>query len=83
MLTALSTHEQLCTLTVVMERLLTDLQGKDHEILRNAQDFLEDLMTKGKTGSIMPETQAWFYEDIRPLDALCCINRMRGAKFIK
>jgi hypothetical protein len=29
----------------------------------------------------MPETQSWFYEEIRPLDALCCINRMRGAEF--
>jgi len=31
----------------------------------------------------MPETQSWFYEEIRPLDALCCINRMRGVEFIK
>lgn len=83
MLTAMSTHEQLCTLTVVMERLLTDPQGVDREILENVTAFLEDLLKKGKTGSIMPETQSWFYEEIRPLDALCCINRMRGATFIK
>ncbi|MBR4733928.1 MAG: hypothetical protein IK081_14295 [Lachnospiraceae bacterium] len=83
MLTAMSTHEQLCTLTVVMERLLTDPQGVDREILENVAAFLEDLLKKGKTGSIMPETQSWFYEEIRPLDALCCINRMRGAEFIK
>ena len=81
MLTALSTHEQLCTLTIVMERLLTDPEGKNREILANVQDYLEDLLICGKTGSIMPETQSWFYEEIRPLDALCCINRMRGAEF--
>ncbi|MCR4598714.1 MAG: ABC-ATPase domain-containing protein [Acetatifactor sp.] len=81
MLTALSTHEQLCTLTIVMERLLTDPEGKNREILVNVQDYLEDLLIHGKTGSIMPETQSWFYEEIRPLDALCCINRMRGAEF--
>ena len=83
MLTAMSTHEQLCTLTVVMERLLTDPLGADREVLENVTAFLEDLLKKGKTGSIMPETQSWFYEEIRPLDALCCINRMRGATFIK
>ena len=81
MLTALSTHEQLCTLTIVMERLLTDPEGKNREILANVQDYLEDLLIRGRTGSIMPETQSWFYEEIRPLDALCCINRMRGAEF--
>ncbi len=81
MLTAMSSHEQLCTLTVVMERLLTDPQGVDREIMENVAVFLEDLLKKGKTGSIMPETQSWFYEEIRPLDALCCINRMRGAEF--
>ncbi|MBQ2099463.1 MAG: hypothetical protein II477_00165 [Lachnospiraceae bacterium] len=81
MLTALSTHEQLCTLTIVMERLLTDPEGENREILANVQDYLEDLLIRGKTGSIMPETQSWFYEEIRPLDALCCINRMRGAEF--
>ena len=81
LLTALSTHEQLCTLTVVMERLLTDPEGKGREILENVKNYLEDLMCSGKTGSIMPETQSWFYEEIRPLDALCCINRMRGAEF--
>ena len=82
MLTALSTHEQLCTLTVVMERLLTDPEGMSREILENVQDFLEDLLVRGRTGSLMPETQSWFYEEIRPLDALCCINRMRGAEFM-
>jgi len=82
MLTALSTHEQLCTVTVVMERLLTDLEGKNREVLENVNNFLEDLMERGKTGSIMPETQSWFYEEVRPLDALCCINRMRGARFL-
>ena len=82
MLTALSTHEQLCTVTVAMERLLTDPSGKNREVLENVREFLEDLFVKGKTGSIMPETQSWFYEEIRPLDALCCINRMRGATFL-
>ena len=82
MLTALTSHEQLCTLTVIMERLLTDPEGKNKEILENVQTFLDDFLKKGKTGSIMPETISWFYEEIRPLDALCCINRMRGASFV-
>ena len=81
MLTAMTSHEQLCTLTVIMEHLLTDLSGAEHEILENVKVFLEELLTMGKTGSIMPETQCWFYEEIRPLDALCCINRMRGVTF--
>ncbi|MBQ9488512.1 MAG: hypothetical protein IKO03_03850 [Lachnospiraceae bacterium] len=81
MLTAMTSHEQLCTLTVIMEHLLTDLSGAEHEILENVKAFLEELLTRGKTGSIMPETQCWFYEEIRPLDALCCINRMRGVTF--
>ena len=83
MLTALSTHEQLCTATVIMERLLTDASGNDRTILENVEAYLEDLTIRGKTGSIMPETQCWFYEEIRPLDALCCINRMRGVTFVK
>ena len=82
MLTAISTHEQLCTATVISERLLTDLDGGRREALDNVKAYLKDLFEKGKTGSIMPETQSWFYEEIRPLDALCCINRMRGATFV-
>ncbi len=82
MLTALSTHEQLCTLTVMMERMLTDMQGKDREIIENAREYIEEIMDRGKTGSIMPETQSWFYEEIRPIDVLCCVNRMRGVRFV-
>ena len=82
MLTALSTHEQLCSTALIMERLLTDTSGKERTILEKVEEYLEDLILRGKTGSLLPETKSWFYEEIRPLDALCCVNRMRGAIFL-
>ena len=49
---------------------------------------LEAFSTEHASGSVSQASsileavrQSWFYEEIRPLDALCCINRMRGAEF--
>ena len=81
LLTALISGNQLHTLACVMERLLTDKSADDAELLEKAESYTNQMLTEGDTSSLVPEAAQRFYEAIRPLDAFCCINRMRGLRF--
>ena len=39
------------------------------------------MLTESDTSSLIPEAAQRFYEEIRPIDAFCCVNRMRGLRF--
>ena len=82
-LTALSTADQLNTLSWIMESVLTDQEGSSVELMDKLREKLENAFGEGnqnRSGSLLAEEQR-FCSEIRPLDAWCCINRMRGVRF--
>lgn len=73
-LTALSGADQLNTLARAMETLLTDAEADGSELADRLGEICRGLLSpSAPAGAAL--------EEIRPLDALCCINRMRGARF--
>lgn len=82
-LTALSTADQLNTLSWIMESVLTDQEVSSVELMDKLREKLENAFGEGnqnRSGSLLAEEQR-FCSEIRPLDAWCCINRMRGVRF--
>ena len=81
LLTALISGNQLNTLACVMERLLTDKRADEVELLEKVELYTTQMLTESDTSSLIPEAAQRFYEEIRPIDAFCCVNRMRGLRF--
>lgn len=81
LLTALVSGHQLNTLARVMERLLTDEEADREELLLKAEQYAVKALQNDDAGSLIPEAAQCFCEEIRPIDAFCCVNRMRGAEF--
>ncbi len=82
-LTALVSGDQLNTLVCVMERLLTDKSADNEELLKKVDEYIKQVLTEDDATSLIPEAAQRFYEIIRPIDAFCCINRMRNVSFTK
>ncbi len=81
LLTSLISGDQLNTLACVMEHLLTDKEADRGELIEKAGECVSKLFSRNETVSLVPEAAQRFYEDIRPIDAFCCVNRMRGLHF--
>lgn len=81
-LTALITDDQLNMLACVMERLLCDKQASDRELLPKLKSVINEIFEKSGRNMFDPSSAERFFEGIRPLDAFCCINRMRGVRFL-
>ena len=82
-LTALNTPERLNTLMSVMEKLLTDKEADTKELLAKVTDLTNLVIgQESNNGEFsIRESEQRFYSGIRPIDAWCCINRMRGVGF--
>lgn len=82
-LTALVSKEQVGTLLRVMEKLLTDTEADEKELIEKVEEYIKRILERneGDFCSLMPEATQQFYEEIRPLDAFLCANRMRGLRF--
>lgn len=81
LLTALISGNQLNTLACVIECLLTDKEADNEELLEKVERYTNKILTENDTSSLIPETAQRFYEEIRPIDAFCCANRVRGLAF--
>ncbi len=82
-LTALSTADQLNTLSWIMESILTDQEASSVELMDKLREKIENAFgeeNQNRSGSILAAEQR-FCSEIRPLDAWCCLNRMRGVHF--
>ncbi len=82
-LTALTTPERLNTVMSVMEKILTDKEADSEELLQKLTYYTEKTIginNENKEFHINQSEQR-FFSQIRPIDAWCCINRMRGARF--
>ena len=82
-LTALITADQLNTLSWIMESILTDQEASSVELIDKLREKLENVFhgeNQNRSGSPLAAEQL-FCSVIRPLDAWCCLNRMRGVHF--
>ena len=79
----LHTGDQMNTLACVMEQILTDKEIDSDELMKKATDMTECVFTDAgfESKSLLADTALRWYEEIRPLDAFCCANRMRGLTF--
>lgn len=82
-LTALITADQLNTLSWIMESILTDQEASSVELMDKLREKLENVFRGGNQNrSGLPlAAERLFCSVIRPLDAWCCLNRMRGVHF--
>lgn len=82
-LSALTTPERLNTVMRVMEKILTDKEADSDELLQKMIDYTNQTLgfENGKKEFHMSESEQRFFSQIRPIDAWCCINRMRGIRF--
>ena len=81
LLTALISEYQLNTLACVMEGVLTDKEADNAEIIEKVKIYTDKILIENNTVSLIPDAAQKFYEQIRPIDAYCCVNRMRGVLF--
>lgn len=84
-LTALFTADQLNTLSWIMESILTDQEASSEELMDKIREKTETAFSDwnlNRSGSMLAAGQR-FCSEIRPLDAWCCINRMRGVHFYR
>ncbi|MBP3578075.1 MAG: hypothetical protein J6K15_08195 [Lachnospiraceae bacterium] len=83
-LTALSTPERLNTVMSVMEKILTDKEADSEELFQKLTAYTNSVLgfSDEKKEFHVNVSEQRFYSQIRPIDAWCCINRMRGVKFI-
>lgn len=82
-LTAITSGDQLHTLAYLAEQLLTDLAADDAELNEKLAHLLAQTFTAGqlRVNSLLPAAANRQYAEVRPIDAACCINRMRGIRF--
>lgn len=82
-LSALSTPERLNTVMSVMEKILTDKEADSDELLQKLISYTNLVLgfSDEKKEFHVNASEQRFYSQIRPIDAWCCINRMRGVQF--
>ena len=79
-LSAIASTEQLNSLACAMELMLS--RTEDFEIREAAEQITGDIVsddTRPRTGfeRMLTAANRW-YEEIRPIDVICCLSRMRG-----
>ena len=77
-LTSLVSNEQLNTLACVIERLLIEQTADSIELLDKVETCIAMMFSENSEPRIWHAVTQQFYTEIRPIDACCCINRMRG-----
>lgn len=80
-LTAITSLPQMNALSNCMEQLLTDKEAGTADVLNKIKQIIAAMFENDvKVKSLCLPNADW-YEEIRPLDAFCCIHRMRGIEF--
>lgn len=85
LLTAINSGDQMNTLACVMEQLLTDKEADNSELIEKVDAITQAIFSGNgfESKSLLADTALRWYEEIRPIDAFCCANRMRGLSFLK
>lgn len=81
-LTAVTSQEQIHALASVLESVLCDPAADEKELTEKLLHCTERILRgDSSAASLIPERTQLFCEEIRPLDVLCCLNRLRGVHF--
>lgn len=82
-LTALTTTERLNSVMCVMEKMLTDKEADSEELLQKLAFYTNKVFgfSDERKEFHVSASERRFYSQIRPIDAWCCVNRMRGIQF--
>jgi hypothetical protein len=80
LLTSVTTGAQMNTLACVMEQLLIDKESDNDELIKKAATIINSMFNgeSFESNLSLADTALRWYEEIRPIDAFCCCNRMRG-----
>lgn len=83
LLTAIKYGDQMNSIACIMEQLLTDKDAGSSELFEKVGEITQKMFGgKGfRFMSLLSDATWRWYEEIRPLDAYCCANRMRGVSF--
>lgn len=79
--TALITKYQLNSLAWLMEKILTNKEIDNIELFSYIKDITGNMLDNQVSELVIPDIAHRFYDNVRPIDVLCCINRMRGVHF--
>lgn len=84
-LTSIIEIGQMNTLACIMSWLMTDKESDSDELIKKATEFTSKLFSDGQNvqNSLISDSTFRWFEEIRPLDAFCCANRMQGLSFSK
>lgn len=83
-ITSLSTIKnlnQMNTLSSMLGWLLCDQQANNDELIDKIFVILNQLFTGEKAFNVFNINERRFYEEVRPIDAYSCVNRVRGVMF--
>ena len=69
------------TLSSMLGWLLCDQQANNDELIEKIFDILNQLFTGEKAFNVFNINERRFYEEVRPIDAYSCVNRVRGVMF--
>lgn len=64
---------------------LTDKEADTSELIEKVDAITQAIFSGNgfESKSLLADTALRWYEEIRPIDAFCCANRMRGLSFLK
>ena len=82
-LTSIISKDQLNTLVKISESILTDKQVNEKELMDKIKEHTEKILYNENIEllSFAKKHTQHFFEAVRPIDVMCCINRMRGLDF--
>ena len=81
-LPAVKSPDQINTLMSLLMWLLCDQNANSDEMIRKLDELLSKLFSEqGDCLSFLNVTDRRYYEYVRPIDAYCCVNRVRGLCF--
>lgn len=82
MLSAIKTGEQMNLLSAVAMWILCDREADCDDLIQKLEQLTQRLFERTQDDlSLLSDAERRYYEEVRPIDAYCCLNRMRGAAF--
>lgn len=84
-LTSILSKHQMYSLAWILERLLTDENSASDELLKKVKQLSKLIKNKDIIETVLSnayDIEPWF-EEVRPLEIVAAINRMRGITLIK
>ncbi len=82
-LAAIKNASQMNTLAGMLVWLLGDKQANRAELIQLIAELLGKLFSGEESFTVFNVSERRYYEEVRPIDAYYCVNRVRGVRFEK